>query len=500
MKNTWITVCMLWLLAGSIQAQTIVSGEYFFDQDPGVGNAVPVSVTAAAQINQQVSVPIGALPEGFHSLGMRFKTDAGHWGQYTQRMLYVLSGGSQSVFNFSAAEYFIDADPGVGNAVAFSVSTGSTFSTLLNIALNNLSEGFHTLTIRFKDAGGKWALYTQRMFFVASNANTSANIVAAEYLIDADPGVNSAMPVAVSITPGATVATLIDAPVTGLAEGFHTLALRFKNADGLWGAYSQRLFYITPSALATGNIVAAEYFIDTDPGVGLAANLPVPAPAPTVAGNFAVAVPPVLNNGQHFLFIRVKDEQQRWSLYAMDTFTVNNALPVTGMTLKASWQNNQALLSWHTLTETNSRYFDIERSADAIHYQRVGKVPAAGNSVQKRQYQFIDENAQAGVLYYRLKQLDMDGAFVYSNVVILANTLANTNLQAMPNPASHQVRFAIPASNQKLVFSVYDAAGKFVFATSSAQPVLDVRSLAAGTYFVTITDGVQHWQARVVKQ
>ena len=493
-------MCLLLLWTGTAQAQTIVGGEFFFDQDPGVGNAVPVSVTAAAQINQEVSVPIGALPEGFHSLSMRFKSNAGHWGQYTQRLVYVLATGSSSVSNLAAAEYFIDNDPGSGNGQSFSISNGSTVSTLLNISLNGLSEGFHTLAIRFKDATGKWALYSQRMFYVATNANTAANIVAGEYLIDADPGVSIATPVAVTITPSATVATLIDVPVAGLSEGFHTLALRFKNADGVWGAYSQRLFYITPSALATGNIVAAEYFIDTDPGIGLAANLPVPAPTPTIVGNFAVAVPAVLSNGQHFLFVRVKDEQQRWSMYAMDTFTVNNALPVTGMTLQASWQNNQALLSWHTLTETNSRYFDIERSADAIHYQRVGKVPAAGNSVQKRQYQFIDENALAGVRYYRLKQLDMDGAFVYSNVVILANTQANTNLQAMPNPASHQVRFAIPASNQKLVFSVYDAAGKFVFATSSAQPVLDVRSLAAGTYFVTITDGLQHWQARVVKQ
>jgi len=94
MKYKWISMCLLLLWTGTAQAQTIVGGEFFFDQDPGVGNAVPVSVTAAAQINQQVSVPIGALPEGFHSLSMRFKTNAGHWGQYTQRLVYVLATGS----------------------------------------------------------------------------------------------------------------------------------------------------------------------------------------------------------------------------------------------------------------------------------------------------------------------------------------------------------------------------------------------------------------------
>jgi hypothetical protein len=500
MKYAWIIKCLLLLWTGTAQAQTIVAGEYFFDQDPGVGNAVPVSVTAAAQINQQVNVPIGALPEGFHSLSMRFKTSTGHWGHYTQRLVYVLAAANLSVSNFSAAEYFIDNDPGVGNGQSFVITSGSTVSTLLNISLNGLSEGFHTLAIRFKNAAGKWALYTQRLFYVVTDGSGAANIVAGEYLIDADPGVSMATPVAVTITPGATVATLIDVPVSGLSEGFHTLALRFKNANGVWGAYSQRLFYITSSALATGNIVAAEYFIDTDPGIGQAASLPVPAPTPTLAGNFAVAVPPLLADGQHFLFIRVKDEQQRWSLYAMDTFTVNNALPVTGMTLKAGWQNNQAVLTWHTLTETNSRYFDIERSSDAIQYRQIGRVPAAGNSVQKRQYQFIDETALAGVrYYYRLKQYDMDGAFVYSNVVMLA-AAANNNLLAIPNPASHQVRFNIPAGNRSLVFTVYNAAGNFVFATSSTQPVLDVRALPAGGYFIAITDGMQQWQARFIKQ
>jgi len=173
---------------------------------------------------------------------MRFKTNAGHWGQYTQRLVYVLATGSSSVSNLAAAEYFIDNDPGSGNGQSFAISNGSTVSTLLNISLNGLSEGFHTLAIRFKDATGKWALYSQRMFYVATNANTAANIVAGEYLIDADPGVSIATPVAVTITPGTTVATLIDVPVAGLSEGFHTLALRFKNADGVWGAYSQRLF------------------------------------------------------------------------------------------------------------------------------------------------------------------------------------------------------------------------------------------------------------------
>src|SRR5690606_38563081 len=93
--------------------------------------------------------------------------------------------------NIIAAEYFIDNDPGIGNGTNVSIgTTGDSVNFIASIPTTGLSEGFHILSLRVKDADSNWSEYEQRGFYVTATSGVSAGyIVATEYFIDTDPGI-----------------------------------------------------------------------------------------------------------------------------------------------------------------------------------------------------------------------------------------------------------------------------------------------------------------------
>jgi hypothetical protein len=86
-----------------------------------------------------------------------------------------------------------------------------------------------------------------------------------------------------------------------------------------------------------------------------------------------------------------------------------NPLPVTLLSFTADCDNGKPVITWETASETDNAYFNLERSMDATNWEVAGTVKGAGNSNQKLEYRFVDENAASGTIYYRLKQYDNDG-------------------------------------------------------------------------------------------
>src|SRR6186713_2415779 len=77
------------LLLGHVQAQQLVAAEYFFDTDPGIGAASPLSVTTGDSVVFTGNIPSGALPQGFHFLNIRAKNSNGVWSLSERRMFLV---------------------------------------------------------------------------------------------------------------------------------------------------------------------------------------------------------------------------------------------------------------------------------------------------------------------------------------------------------------------------------------------------------------------------
>lgn len=125
----------------------------------------------------------------------------------------------------------------------------------------------------------------------------------------------------------------------------------------------------------------------------------------------------------------------------------------------------QVILNWQTATELNNQGFEIERRTESSEFRTIGFVEGAGTVTETRNYSYIDKSVEQGINIYRLKQIDFDGTFAYSDEVEVDVTAPLTFdlAQNYPNPfnPSTSIKYSVPeASNVKL--SVYNLVGEEV--------------------------------------
>jgi hypothetical protein len=104
-------------------------------------------------------------------------------------------------------------------------------------------------------------------------------------------------------------------------------------------------------------------------------------------------------------------------------------------------REDQSILEWTTLSEHNTKSFDIEKSVDAISYETIGTVVAKGESTQKVDYSFKDTEYNVKTAYYRLKINDNDAKFAYSNIISVEPDLNQNTFEIFPNPTNDGVMF-----------------------------------------------------------
>lgn len=92
-------------------------------------------------------------------------------------------------------------------------------------------------------------------------------------------------------------------------------------------------------------------------------------------------------------------------------------VPVKLSSFTAEKVNTTTLLQWSTATEINSKNFEVQRSADGKEFKTIGVVQAKGNSTNQTNYSFTDAVPINGINYYRLKQVDVNGKFEYTNII-----------------------------------------------------------------------------------
>ena len=102
---------------------------------------------------------------------------------------------------------------------------------------------------------------------------------------------------------------------------------------------------------------------------------------------------------------------------------------------KAELKGRDVLLSWKTASEHNNDYFTIEKTLDGEEFEAIGVVNGAGKSISPRNYELYDFNILQLINYYRLKQTDYDGNYIYSKIVSVDNrsTLGNKEIVGIYN-------------------------------------------------------------------
>lgn len=108
--------------------------------------------------------------------------------------------------------------------------------------------------------------------------------------------------------------------------------------------------------------------------------------------------------------------------YKITYFTISNlyALPIELISFDAKLDiNNNVLTNWITASEHNNNYFEVFNSIDGVNYTSIGKVQGSGNSTTSNKYELTHIKPNEGINYYKLKQVDFDGKYTYSKIIII---------------------------------------------------------------------------------
>lgn len=226
---------------------------------------------------------------------------------------------SASAQNITRIEYFFDTDPGFGKATALTgfASSGNVANFPASINLSSVPYGVNNLYVRARDDNGNWSI-TNVIPFIKVDVSTY-NIVRAEYFLNTDPGFGKAtpftLPVSADITRQALTLNIKSVPL-----GINTLYLRTEDGNGSW-SLTNSFTFIKEIVTGSNNISSLEYFVDTDPGFGMATKVNL-TPGQNISSYiFNADVSSLTANTTHNLFVRSKDVNGVWSLTNVLSFT-----------------------------------------------------------------------------------------------------------------------------------------------------------------------------------
>lgn len=327
---------MLLLVMVALPQSNITRVEYYLDNDPGYGNGTVVSITPGTNISGgTVNINPANVGYGIHFFGIRALTASGAWSM-DNKWLLVKPFQSGSAANLKTIEYYIDTDPGYGNAKPISFTASSNLSNVaLNIDPTPLGYGLHLIGIRAMDANGSWSLNNTWLFVKSFPQANAPNVSKVEYYIDNDPGYGKAN--AVSFSAGSNVAGIpININPANLSNGMHLLGIRAMDASGSWGMDNKWLFVKPYPVGPSPNLSRAEYYVDNDPGYGKGTAINF-TPGNNISNMLFNIDTSVLNYGKHVFFMRSKDTNGAWCLD--DTLSFINcptALPLAGFNYAVS--------------------------------------------------------------------------------------------------------------------------------------------------------------------
>lgn len=184
------------------------------------------------------------------------------------------------------------------------------------------------------------------------------------------------------------------------------------------------------------------------------------------------------------------------AIYSLNWLTL---LPVKGLQLTAVKSGKTSVLNWKTLSEINSTHFEIERSIDGRNYVKTGiNVNAAGNSDVEKLYQLTDDisSLNAPLIYYRVKLLDKNNKYAYSNVATVKMPENGAVIKVSPNPFLSDITINISVEeNTSFAVRMLDISGRTISNSTEKitreKPTLTLRylgGLVKGIYLVEITD------------
>ncbi len=295
--------------------------------------------------------------------------------------------------------------------------------------------------------------------------------------------------------------------ITGLTQGVYVFTLTVTDNHGLTATSAVVITVVAaPVAIAgppqtistTSTILDAAASYSPNGSITAYSWQQVGGPAVALV-NANTATPAVINMimGNSYSFQLTVTDVAGASGSALTAVTVlGSLLPVEFTYFSGEHSNAGNLLRWATAAEQHNAYYAVERSQDGSQFTPIARVEGTGAGNTAAAYSYTDAKAPAVNCYYRLKQVDKDGQFIYSKTILVAGSSNANTVQVYPSPAQAAVSVLISnevEGNGKI--SVYDMAGHnvrsqtIVKSNNLLQAAVNVNDLTPGLYLVEIKIG-----------
>jgi len=318
---------------------------------------------------------------------------------------------------------------------------------------------------------------------IAASASAQ-NISRIEYFFNTDPGFGHATAIT-GFTPSANVASFpVSIDLSSVSNGINILYIRSRDENGKWSITNAIPFVKVD--VSTYNIVRAEYFLNTDPGIGKATPFTLPVSADISKQALALnieAAPPGINT----LYVRTEDSHGNWSLTNRLAF------------IKGIAEANISILEYFIDTDPGigkGTQVVLTPGQDITNYIfNVNVSSLAANSTHN--------------LYVRVK--DIYGVWSFTNVVSFTRTIgvgidevsdASAAFKVFPNPATDIITLQCATDKEIDKVELMDVQGKIIqvqTSGSSTEKQIDISMLQQGVYFLKITVGKDSVYKKVVK-
>ena len=168
-------------------------------------------------------------------------------------------------------------------------------------------------------------------------------------------------------------------------------------------------------------------------------------------------------------------------------FTISSPLPIELLSFGAKKISNEAIqVLWSTASEVNNDHFDVEKSINATEFSTMNTVKGAGNSLEITNYDIMDKHPVKGNNYYRLKQVDIDGSYKYSQIAVVTIDSKGNQLVLYPNPAKNSISLSGIELSEIQEIQIYNQLGQLVKTVNTSFNTINTSSLNQGIYNMVI--------------
>lgn len=185
---------------------------------------------------------------------------------------------------------------------------------------------------------------------------------------------------------------------------------------------------------------------------------------------------------------------------ALQSTGVSTALPLIWNLFTATLNNrNETILTWETAAEENTMAFEIEKSIDAINWNTLHIVQASGNKATETRYSSSDNEVGLGTTYYRIKQIDWDHHFSYSDIREVTR-MQNSSIEVYPNPANMFLHIQLPTHGITQI-NIFNITGNPVYSTTIyGSEKINISNLPAGQYILQTESEAMTASVKFLKQ